>query len=284
MKKHLLTAIAVLCLLTTVKAQNFINDFTGMYIGSIPGVFTTNGHPYLVAVADVGQLSVLDGNLNLIANVTNDTYIFDAYYMDADASAIAVSYFHNTLDHDLLLTQNLYNSDDEFEFLEAQWISVSEYSSYINGISIKSSNGATLQTIYSDEGWHFDNSRGAFVLKIDNNFYLVLREEQAGEENTKHVFYLIKQNQGLTQVDVDLPLSVFPTTPNRNQQITVELGEGNNATEITIVNSLGQVVKRVPIEEGQRTISIPARELGCGLNVVNAHGSQGQGSCKIIVR
>ena len=71
---------------------------------------------------------------------------------------------------------------------------------------------------------------------------------------------------------------------DRSQQITVELGEGNNAKEITVVNSSGQVVKRVPMEEGQREITISARELGTGLNVVNTRTEQGSGSCKIIVR
>lgn len=83
---------------------------------------------------------------------------------------------------------------------------------------------------------------------------------------------------------MQLPISVFPTMPAREEQITVELGEGTNATEITVVNSLGQVVKRVSVEEGQRTVIIPANELGSGLNVVNARNGQSQGSCKIIVR
>ena len=72
--------------------------------------------------------------------------------------------------------------------------------------------------------------------------------------------------------------------PTCDQQITVELGEGNNAKEVTVVNSLGQVIKRVPMEEGQRQITIPAQELNSGLNVVNTRTQQGQGSCKIIVR
>jgi hypothetical protein len=72
--------------------------------------------------------------------------------------------------------------------------------------------------------------------------------------------------------------------PTREQQITVELGEGNNARVITVVNELGQVVKRVPVEEGQREVTIPARELNSGLNVVNTRTKQGQGSCKIIVQ
>ena len=284
MKKLLLLFAITLCLLTTAKAQTFAYEFTGSYISSIPGIFTTSGQPYLVAVAGVGRLSVLDGDLDLVADVNNDTYIFDAYYLDADASAIAITYFHNTLDHDLLLTQNLFNSDDYFEFLEPQISTNNENSRYVNGFSIKSSNGSILQTIYADDGWYFTNPHGAFILKIDNHFYLVLREEQSTNSTARHLFYLIKQNQGLTQVDVDLPISVFPTLPSRDQQITIELGEGNNATEITIVNNLGQVVKRIPLEEGQRSVTIPACEPGSGLNVINTYTNQGQGSCKIIVR
>ena len=282
MKKYLIAFVVSFCLLTTAKAQTLTGNYDGMYFGSIPGIFTQSGHPYLVAVLDVGRLSVFDGTLTALADVNNDRVIIDAYFMDADATSITISGFHNTLDHDLLLTQNLFNDDDWFEFLEGQ--STDPNAFHYDIINIKSSNGALLQSIPSEEGWFFADSRTAFVLKIDGNIYLVLRESNYQEELTKHVFYLIKQNQGLTKVDVDLPLSVFPTISTREQQITVELGEGNNATEIIVVNSLGQVVKCVPVEAGQREIIIPASELGSGLNVINARSSQGQGSCKIIVR
>lgn len=282
MKKYLITFVAVFCLLTTVKAQTLTGNYDGMYFGSIPGIFTQNGHPYLVAAWGAGRLSVFDGTLTALADVNNDRVITDAFFMDADASSITISGFHNTLDHDLLLTQNLFNDDGYFEFLEGQ--STNPNASHCDIINIKSSNGTILQSIFSEEGWYFADSKTAFVLKIDGNFYLVFRESNYQEELTKHVFYLVKQNQGLTKVDVDLPLSVFPTIPTREQQITVELGEGNNATEIIVVNSLGQTVKRIPIEAGQREITIPAGELGSGLNVINARSPQGQGSCKIIVR
>ena len=52
---------------------------------------------------------------------------------------------------------------------------------------------------------------------------------------------------------------------------------------VTVVNNLGQVVKRIPVEEGQRTVTFPARDLR-GLNVVNTRSNKGQGSCKIIVK
>ena len=79
-------------------------------------------------------------------------------------------------------------------------------------------------------------------------------------------------------------MTAFPTMPSRDQQITVELGEGNNAREITVVNELGQVVKHVPVQDGQREVVIPARDLSTGLNVLSARTKQGKGSCKIIVR
>ena len=200
--------------------------------------------------------------------------------MDADATSITVSGFHNTSDHGLLLTQTLFNSDSYFEFMELQ----NYESNHYRILSIKSSNGTIIQSIQADEGYFFADSRCAFIVKIENYIYLVLREMKADNETVKHVFYLIKKDQGLAKVDVDLPFSVFPTAPTRDQQITVELGEDIDAIEITIVNSLGQVIKSIPLEKGQREITIPASELGTGLNLINTRTQQGQGSCKIIVR
>lgn len=281
MKKYLITLVCILCMLTAAKSQTFTGEFDGMYFGSIPSIFTQSGHPYLVAVWGIGSLSVLDGDFTILADVNNNGYICEAYYMDADATSIAISEFHNTSDHGLLLTQNLFNNDDSFEYLVCQKSDPNDFHNTV--ISLKSSNGALLQTINADEGWFFADTRTAFVLKFEGNIYLVLRENQS-TNTTKHLFYLIKQNQGLVKIDVDLPLSVFPTLPSQEEQITVELGEGNNASEIIVVNSLGQTVKRIPIEAGQREVTFPASELGSGLNIINARSPQGQGSCKIIVR
>ena len=281
MKKFASILITILCIASvSMNAQVYTDNFEGMYLGSIPGLFTANGHPYLVAAAGIGSLCVLDRELNIITNVANEDRILEAYYMDADATSITVSNFHNTSDHGLLLTQTLFNSDDCFEFIEMQ-----DYESYhYHLLNIKSSNGTIIQSIQADEGYFFTDNRCAFVVKIENYIYLVLREKQADDETIKHLFYLIKQNHGLTKVDVDLPISVFPTVPTRDQQITVELGDDVNAVEITIVNTLGQVIKQVPVEEGQRKVTIPASDLGPGLNLLNTRTKQGQSSCKIIVR
>lgn len=280
MKKFALVLIAILCFATAyTNAQVYTDNVEGTWLCSMPGLFSANGHPYLVAATSIGSLCVLDCELNMIAKVDNDNKILEAYYMDADATSIAVADFHNTLDHGLLLTQTLFNSDDYFEFIEMQG-----YESYhYHLLNIKSSNGTIIQSISADEGYFFADSRCAFVVKIQNYLYLVLRESKNNGGATKHAFYLIKKDHGLTEVDVDLPISVFPTVSNRDQQITVELGENIDAYEITIVNGVGQVIKRLPLESGQREITIPAGELAPGLNLLNTCTQQGQSCCKIIV-
>lgn len=281
MKKFASALITILCFaFTSLNAQVYTDYFEGMYIGSIPGLFTTSEHPNLVVAVGIGKLCILDSELTVITNVDNENRILEAYYMDADATSITVSSFHNTSDHGLLLTQTLFNSDGSFEFMELQDYESNHYRTF----NIKSSNGTIIQSIQAVEGYFFADYRCAFVVKIENCFYLVLREMKANDETVKHVFYLIKKDHGLTEVDVDLPISVFPTAPTRDQQITVELGEDIDAIEITIVNSLGQVIKRIPLENGQREITIPASDLGTGLNLINTHTQQGQGCCKIIVR
>lgn len=117
---------------------------------------------------------------------------------------------------------------------------------------------------------------------MEENYYLALWEW--GASDGKILIYQINQNQGLTKIDAELPISVFPTIADRGQQITVELGEGNNATEINVVNELGQVVKRIPVENGQRTVTIPTKGFGSGLNILNTSTLQGNGSCKIIIK
>ena len=96
--------------------------------------------------------------------------------------------------------------------------------------------------------------------------------------------YLIDRSQGITKVESDSPLKAFPTLLTRDEDITVELEEGTFVHEITVVNSLGQEVKRIPIENDQRTVIIPANGLSHGLNILNARGNRGHSSCKVIVK
>ena len=264
----------VLCLATAaVNAQTYVGDIQSVEFGSIPEEFTTSGHPYVVFSNYFGDeqynLSIYQSDFT--THVTDiNLQRFGYYYVDFDNIATSTS---------LVLTQNLFNSNEHFEYLEYEGF-YQDWLYIITSIHIKSTNGNTLNSFYPENGFRLT---GSIIFKLDNKYYLVIEEVNDNDEGKNHL-YLIRQNQGLTEVKTELPISVYPSIANRSQQITVELGEGNNAREITVVNELGQVVKRVPVEEGQRDVTIPVRELNSGLNVVNSRTEQGQGSCKIIVQ
>ena len=286
----------VLCFGAALKAQTYVGELDNRIEGLIPSYFTSTGHPYLLLFMwedgnDILRVLASDF-VTTVADIDVESiedHIFEVDYVDLDA-------FNEELE--LVFTQNLFNDDPFFEYFEREreltthndtiWeynyeenlpyyvYTWSEWRTTV--IRIKSTNGSTVWEYIPDEG--IDCELEA-ILKFDNKFYMVIREED--EEGVKNQLYLIKQNQGVTKVETPSPLKVFPTLLDRSQQITVELGEGNNAKEVIVVNNMGQVVKQVPVEQGQRTVTFPARELR-GLNVVHTRTSKGPGSCKIIVQ
>lgn len=262
-----------------LNAQTYVTSFfnRGETVFGIPGIFTNNGHTHMV------KATVVDNQITNCTFYDNDfTTDFLNYDCDFDINDILLQFWDvtnlttnmmgNSGSFLFVFTQNLFNSDNHYEYIEA----------FETGWNIKSTNGSIVQTINAEEGFVGDHEGG--IMKVDDIFYLILGEKSTDYTEAKTLVYRIDQPQGLTKIDMQLPISVFPTMPTREQQITVELGEDTNVNEITVVNSLGQVVKHLPLEEGQRTVTIPANELGSGLNVVNARNGQGQGSCKIIVR
>lgn len=271
MKRFTLILVTVFCLATAaVNAQTYVGDIDDGSFGCISGAFTTNGHPYVFFESEDGSgYSIYQSDFTTHVIDIHVGYI-SSYYIDFD---------NGSQTYALGFTQNLFNTDDAFEYIEIEGPAYSPLT-----INIKSSNGNTLWSFNPEEGFLYDNH---WVFKLDNKYYLLIseyREIGYEEYEFRYHLYFISQGQGLTEVKTELPISVFPSIAHRNQQITVELGEGNNATEVTVVNSLGQVIKRMPVEEGQRQITIPAQELNSGLNVLNTRTQQGQGSCKIIVQ
>ena len=270
MKKFTLILAAALCLATAaVNAQTYVGDIGGQFY-SIPSAFTNNGHPYVIfETNDFHDFSIYQSDFTthvVDINIVRDIW---STYIDYDNFQYATN--------GLVFTQNLFNTDDDFEYIEMERFREGFYTA----LHVKSSNGSTLWSFNPEEGYYCTSS---LVFKLENKYYLLMYELRDDYSDFRCHLYFISQAQGLTEVKTELPISVFPSIARRNQQITVELGEGNNAKEITVVNGLGQVIKRMPVEEGLQQITIPAQELNNGLNVLNTRTQQGQGSCKIIVQ
>lgn len=267
----------------TLNAQSFFTDIVGCYSFYTPGAFSISGSPLLMTSYWDGEqdyYSFYDKNFELVCSFPVEMG-FNGYYVE-DFSRLRYTDLDNMVSGvDILFTQSLFNDDEYFEYMTYGEDEDYPYTS----ISIKSSNGSVIQTIRADEGFVLSDASECCMIRIDNKLYLLFNEYQESvAASAKTLVYQINQSEGLAKVDVELPISVFPSIANHNQQITVELGEGNNATEVTVINGLGQVVKRMPVQKGQRQVIIPAQDLNSGLNVVNTRTQQGHGSCKIIVR
>ena len=176
----------------------------------------------------------------------------------------------------------------------------------VYGFEVKNLAGTVLQTVTLPEGYTVASiSDGLGLLGIatlNNVNYLVVPAEHtetytyqggSGEEYTetetevKILVYAINNNggiQSISRVDVELPMSVFPTLVNRGNDITVDLGENSQAREIRVVNSLGQTVKTVNVRPGQSEVKINTNDLSNGVNFINALSGKANNTYKIVVR
>lgn len=267
----------MLGILTGLNAQTYVCDIDDRMPSSIPGEFTINGQTYPVfyQTDERGyfiKISIYNDLFTTkIVDIIN-SQLYGMWFQD-------YNHLYDEPENMLYCTQNLFNTDEYFEYIEKEG-SIG-YFNHPTTIHVKSTNGNTLWSFNAEEGYGCD----CCLWKFTNKYYLVVGEYQQEEpyEHKYHLFF-ISQTQGLTEVDTPFPISAFPTMPTRDQQITVELGEDANVTEIKVINSIGQELKCIPIEKDQRSVTIPASELGIGLNVLNARNGHSQGSCKIIVK
>ena len=201
------------------------------------------------------------------------------------------------MNHDneqMAVTQTLFNNDEDYESIwpssitcvfdtnvDGNYRYIGEHI-YYAGIQVRGSNGEVQHTLACDEGWLIDAwNDNISIIKIGNNIYFSF--EETNGENDQVVFFRIDREQGsITRVEEALPIAVRPSVAARGEQITVELGENATATEIEVINAVGQRVKRVPVQAGQREVSLSVEN--SGMYLVNTRRGNRQGTIKIIVR
>ena len=205
-------------------------------------------------------------------------------YWDLDNSVIP--------EEDNFLTQTLFNTDDKYEYIMGIWddsketISADTYGSGASrtitrgglvGFRIMSEDGSVIQEIRADVDIYMEE---LIVIKIGGKLYLVVDQEEGD------VLYLIDHEaNSVKRMEADLGrVLVHPRVVDRSEMITVELGDGCNAKEIQVVNSVGQTVKRVPVEQGQKQVSFPVEGMNRGMNIVNVMGQKASKGYKVIVK
>lgn len=258
-KRVFLLATVAMMTATAVNAQTIVGETPYMSPQrSIPAEFTSDNHTK-AWVENNGTISIYRNDLTVVHQMTPPQgwtqqwreSDFDAQGADGTAKGLAI-------------TQTLFNNDEQYEFIVEN-----------NGnFSIVSENGTTLWSI---------TASSTYLIKWDNQYFIFAR---GGDDidYTYTWYHIDRPTQSITRVEGDMPINVFPSVADRSQTITVELGEGNNATEIQVVNAVGQVVKTVPVQPGQREVQLRASDLQSGLHIVGARSQDAQGACKIIVK
>lgn len=321
MKKTLFLA-AALGVAATASAQTYVNTTDlRTRLAMFPGTLCVDGQPRFVFF-DNGESTyrVTDKMLQeqTTVNIPTDSVdLFDkleslyegvwdeawAYTTRERVVPVHFGYqnFNNGMyANSLILSQTLFNMDDEFEYLMPVFLGTFSYEYEETGVqnritksacpvlNIMSENGSVLGAIEVPQGYysfdHYDGKVGFELYHIGDVMYLVFEvigQNYERDYGGDRAWYRIdRQTQSIDLVQVT-PMSVRPTVAERGQDIIVELGEGSQATELQVVNTLGQTVKRVNVQPGQREVRIDTSDLGRGMNFV---GSRHDGAVKIIVR
>jgi hypothetical protein len=299
MKKILF--VAFMAALLPAYVQTKVGEIDNDLAFIIPSVFTLNGHAYIGTELQSPHQSGEDYDVTMrIYN--NQFQIVDSLvhrYNDNVAGKPYVSIFIekcafwnlNELTispYIIAFTQNLFNSDNMFEFFTENYRYLDKRE--LISLSIKQTNGNILDSITPDyyEGYYASDVAPGFIM-WNGIFYLTVEwhYETLSYPSSylrRTDFYQINRTTQSIQRVSELPFNVFPSLVDRSQEITIELGEGNNATEISVIDANGRVLETIPVQAGQREIKVPASKMGHGLNLLNARDRQRQATKKIIVK
>ncbi len=188
------------------------------------------------------------------------------------------------------LTQNLFNTDDKYEYLCAYYGfmkgSVHEndrdgdgmiderttyYHTRITKIACESENGQILWQIDAFDGY-------AYIYKWHGKFYL----------HTENALYLIdKEASALRTVQNTAAMKVFPTLASPRDAITIELNaEGGDASRhLYISDAVGRIVDSRVVEAGKNSVSVDAGRFRSGMyNFTLEENGRVVDNGKIVVR
>ncbi len=218
-------------------------------------------------------------------NGTEDIYdrMCGLYYCDMDENSFT--------DEDFYLTQNLFNTDDKYEYLVFSYELVESSSSEndrdgdgtIDQQIIYYNPRATKLSCSSEDGhtlWQVDiNGSGSCnVYRINGKYYIRI----------DGIIYLInKESTGLKTVQNTAAMKVFPTLASPSDAITIELNaEGGDASRhLYISDAAGRIVDSRVVEAGKNSVSVDAGRFRSGMyNFTLEENGRVVDNGKIVVR
>lgn len=276
-KKVFLMAALATMMATATNAQTLVGEGPAVYntLKIIPAEFTSDNQVKMTERNHDGNgtlttgLTIYDNSITAVHQISA-LNICEARYADLD---------NKTGSNDVFATQTLFNSDDNYEY----FITLRDERYNNVGLKLMSEDGSELWS-WQPVG---NNTRYVYIkwiVKWGGQYFFVVEEYDYDEYSAYIWYHIDRSTQSINRVEGNMPMNVFPTVADHSQTITVELGEGNNATEIQVVNSVGQLVKTIPVQPGQREVHLRANDLQSGLHIVGARSQDAKGACKIIVK
>lgn len=296
--KKLYPLIALLCTISATAQIQPINEFAQGTIYPIPSIFTIDGTPYVSigtysnnSSESSSHVMVLNEDLQLVDNYTlyKGSYESGGYTRYVNNIKLSIYNFNSELPHsessEYYLTQTLFNNDNNFEYIKPV-VEIQNGNTQYTHLLIVSTNGTIIDTLDPFDSTYVFGTSNHQVWIMGENIYLITLQKQPGVNNSNRfvAYRIIRETSSIQMVNTDLPIIAYPSIVDSESVITIELGETNNASEITVINMMGQILKRIPITEGQRDIKIPAYYLDKGVNLLNTSTHKGSGSVKVIVQ
>lgn len=212
------------------------------------------------------------------------------------------------------ITQTLFNDDEKFEYIRPLYtdglsnittgstthydyeLGISftvpyiekTYGNGITGFQVVQEDGTVIQTVNFDGGFLANFSSG-LLYRINGKLYLIFEgyvlDTSSNSRRSAVLIYELERGTNKIRKVMDHVggIVVTPHVADRSDQITVELTDEGGIREIQVVNAQGQIEMRVPVQEGQKRVTIPASQLSRGMNVVNAIGDKRQAQ-KVMVK
>lgn len=265
---------------TRVGEVNLSGEFS-----CIPGEFMLSGNSQLL-MADLDEEDYTD---SVVFLNTDFLPVKTIYISNSDVQS---AYVFEYLDFDdykgveleclMLVTQSLFNNDEKYEYIvrngTGRWNK--------NIFSIVQEDGNVIFTSNQETDSNGNTMRicNIYLTKYNGNYHLLVSYDFRDQDGEKHILYSIDHQTQSIQRVAELPFNVFPTIADRSQEIIIELGEDNNASEISVIDANGRVINAIPVQPGQRVIRVPASKMGRGLNLLNARSNRGQATRKIVVK
>lgn len=212
----------------------------------------------------------------------------------------------NTCDNTVSVSQNIFNEDDSYEWIEDIMEPYEEVynevdldgdgeidSKKINhkcrrtGYRIMQDTGNVLAEIKFDEG-RFELYRPSIIV-VDGKKYLQLQTCDNYESSIEVQLYEIiskGSSTSLKKVRTDYgAISASPAVARQNEVVTVDLSSIKEAKVLNVVSGNGQLVLQQNLKAGQNQVLVHTSGLAAGMYVITvSDGKNTTENCRIIVR